>query len=359
MARLARLRIHQLRALAAVDIEPAEGLNLLVGANGAGKTSVLEAIFLLSHGRSFRAGGAEVLAAHGSDGFAIHADVKGSEGRPHRLGLGREAGRWRVVVDGEARESRGALVGLCPAVCFEPGSHALIAAGSERRRRFLDWGVFHVEQDFIALWRRYQRALQQRNALLRGRAQDSELAPWEHEMAAAAAPLDLLRAGYIEQWAAQLVKESAALAPALGPASVSYQRGWPAPLALDEALRESRDRDRARGHTTIGAHRADWRLAFEQAPAREHLSRGQEKLAVLACVLAQGELYARLAAAWPIVCLDDLASELDAERRAGLVARLGQSGAQIWITGTAVPAELQDRAEQVFHVEQGRVQAAR
>lgn len=354
---LQRLRVSRLRSLAQVDLELGPQLNVFVGPNGAGKTSILEAVFLLSRGRSFRVGHADVLPMLGHDSLQIYGEVVDGCGGGHRLGLGRHGGRWQVQVDGTQRKSRAALLQYCPVVCFEPGSHALIAGGSEGRRRFADWGVFHVEHGYLTHWQRYQRALQQRNSLLRGDASDQELAPWETEMSAAAVEIDAARATYLASFEARLSEEIGTLAPALGASALHYSRGWEPLMALEQCLARSRSRDRARGHTTLGAHRADWRLEFAQAPAREHLSRGQEKLVVLACILTQAWLHAKSAGHWPIVCLDDLGSELDVDRRATLIQRLLASGAQVWITATELTTDLVGEQTQLFHVEHGAVRA--
>lgn len=354
---LHRLRVNHLRVLAQVDLELGPQLNVFVGANGAGKTSILEAVYLLSRGRSFRAGSADVVTTIGRDDLQIYGEVARGAGAGHRLGLGRQGGRWRVQVDGIARRSRAALLQYCAVVCFEPGSHALIAAGSERRRRFVDWGVFHVEHGFLVHWRRYQRALQQRNSLLRHGESDRELIPWEMEMAAAAIEIDAARAAYLQRLESRVGEEVAALAPTLGSSVLHYARGWDAGESLETCLRASRGRDRARGHTTIGAHRADWQLEFARAPAREHLSRGQEKLVVLACILAQCRLYGDGSGHWPIVCLDDLGSELDADRRGFLIERLLGTGAQVWITATESRADFAGEKARLFHVEHGDVHA--
>jgi DNA replication and repair protein RecF len=145
------------------------------------------------------------------------------------------------------------------------------------------------------------------------------------------------------------------LLPELGALELRYRRGWAEDRDLVQQLRELRGRDLARGHTTLGAHRADWSLSFEQAPLREHLSRGQEKLTALACLLAQAELYAECRGEWPIVCLDDLASELDQPHQAAVAAQLVAAGAQVLLTGTEVPQALQTLPSRVFHVEQGQL----
>ncbi|MGB5940415.1 MAG: DNA replication/repair protein RecF [Rhodanobacter sp.] len=354
--RLERLRVRGLRCLADVGVELDSALNVFVGANGAGKTSVLEAAFLLSHARSFRSGAKEALLQRGASQLSIFAELRHADRRLSRLGLGRDGARWEAKLDG-ANVALGQLVSECAVVCFEPGSHALIAGAAEERRRYLDWGVFHVEHEFLSGWRRYQRALKQRNSLLRSATTqaDALFAPWEAELAQAAHQIDLRRRAYLERLRPKLLASIAGLLPELGALDLRYRRGWSDELDLSQQLQEQRGRDLARGHTTLGAHRADWSLTFEHAPLREHLSRGQEKLAALACMLAQAELYAEHRGEWPIVCLDDLASELDQAHQAAVVSLLAAADAQVLLTGTELPAALQELPARVFHVEQGEL----
>src|SRR6185437_8133077 len=147
----------------------------------------------------------------------------------------------------------------------------------------------------------------------------------------------------------------ASLLPELRAIELRYRRGWSDERDLVAQLRQQRPRDLARGHTTLGAHRADWSVSFEHAPQREHLSRGQEKLTALACVLAQAGLYAEHHGEWPIVCMDDLASELYQAHHASVVAQLQAEAAQVLLAGPDLPPMLQGQAARVFHVEQGEL----
>ncbi|MFC5581499.1 DNA replication/repair protein RecF [Rhodanobacter terrae] len=354
--KLEQLRVGGLRCLTDVSVAPDPGINVFVGANGAGKTSVLEAVFLLSHARSFRSGAKDALLQRGTMRLSVFAELRHADERIGRLGLGREGARWEAKVDG-TNVAIGQLVRECAVVCFEPGSHALIAGGAEERRRYLDWGVFHVEHDFLACWRRYQRALKQRNSLLRSASTvtDAEFAPWEWELAQSAHQIDEQRSAYLDLLRPKLLASVAGVLPELGALDLRYRRGWSEDQGLAQQLREQRSRDMARGHTTLGAHRADWSIAFELAPLREHLSRGQEKLTALACMLAQAELFAEHRGEWPIVCLDDLASELDQPHQAAVVAQLTTAHAQVLLTGTELPQALRSMNPRVFHVEQGQL----
>lgn len=354
--RLATLRVQGLRSLTDVSMQLEQGINLFTGANGAGKTSVLEAAFLLSHGRSFRSGARDALLQRGAAGLSVFAQVEHLQGRLRRIGLGRNGPRWEARIDGSV-VPLGQLVRECAVVCFDPGAHALLAGGAEERRRYLDWGTFHVEPSFWDGWRRYQRALKQRNALLRSAEATNEAlyAPWEHELVESADSIHRQREHYLSQLRPYLAAAAARMLPELGDLELRYRRGWPDDQDLHQALRLHRARDLMRGHTMLGAHRADWALAFEHAPAREHLSRGQEKLAALACVMAQAAHYSDRCGEWPIVCLDDLASELDLAHQQAVVEHLFTAQAQILVTGTEIPVVLKDRCRTTFHVEQGAV----
>jgi DNA replication and repair protein RecF len=348
--RLVRLRLENLRAFQSLDLELAPSWNVFVGPNGAGKTTLLEA-YLLSHARSFRAAPREALVRHGTPGFSIFGRVERADATLG-LGLARVSGELEARVDG-MRVPVSDLLREIAVVCFEPGSHELISGSADVRRRFLDWGVFHVEHDFLLLWRNYQRALRQRNALLRAGTEGSSLEPWDRELARSGAPLAAMRERYAAQLGPIVAARLGEIVAELGLARFQLSRGWRDEADALEKLAASRADDVRRGFTTQGPHRADWSIAFERAPRREHLSRGQEKLCALGCVLAQAELFAERRGEWPIVCIDDLASELDAAHQERLVRTLADTAAQILVTGTHWSAAFERLVEPPakFHVE--------
>ena len=355
--RLTRLGVRDLRNLAPLELAPASGLNLVLGPNGAGKTSLLEAIHVLGYGRSFRGRIRDGLIRSGAPALEVFAEWdEGLPARSRRVGLRHAGGDWQGRLDGADIAALGQLCTALAVLCFEPGSHTLVHGPAEARRRYLDWGLFHVEPRFLPLWRRAQRALKQRNAALKRRAGDAELDAWEQELALAAEPLTALRLASLEGLQARLAAEHAALVPQLGAPGLRFQPGWrQEDMALTDALLLARDRDRQAGFTSVGPHRADWRVTHATRPAGEALSRGQAKLVALACLLAQAEAFAALRGEWPVFLLDDLAAELDASHQQRLLARLDSAGGQVWLTGTEVPAALQGRAAALFHVEQGVV----
>ncbi len=354
-----RLTASGLRRFDHVALEPATGLNLITGDNGAGKTSVLEALHLMAYGRSFRGRVRDGLVRTGSEAVEVFVEWReGPDARYRRAGLRHTGQIWSGRLDGQGVAQLGELCAALAVVSFEPGSHALVTGGGEPRRRFVDWGLFHVEPDFLPLWRRYARALKQRNALLKSGAGGQQLDAWDHELAEAGEPLTRHRQQYLEQLQVRLSAVATDLVPGLGNSSLEFQPGWRSgELSLSDALLLARDRDRNLGYTSVGPHRADWRIDYAAHPNREALSRGQAKLSALSALLAQAEDYAHRRGEWPIVALDDLSSELDRSHQQRVLQRLLASSAQIFITGTESPVALESLQVRpaTFHVEQGQI----
>ena len=352
-----RLRLRDFRRFGEQELQPAPGFNLIVGDNGSGKTSLLEAMHLMAHGRSFRGRVRDGLIRQGEPALEVYLEWLQSESS-HRAGLRHSGSKWEARLDGANVGHLGDLCAALAVVSFEPGSHVLIHGSSEARRRYLDWGLFHVEPDFLPQWRRYARALKQRNALLRSRRSETQLEAWESELAQSGEQLSGYRRAYVARLQPRLDGVVTALFPSAGPVLLSLEPGWKwQDLGLADALLVARERDQAQGHTTIGPHRADLRLEFSSFAGRETLSRGQAKLAALSLLLAQAAQLAEHDGAWPVLQLDDLASELDRQHQQRVVEYLHDCGAQVFVTGTEVPTGLAspDFDVTMFHVEHGKL----
>jgi len=359
--RIDRLHLHSFRRFAEAELLPGPGFNLITGDNGSGKSTILEALHLLGHGRSFRGRVRDGLIRRGDTALNVYAEWQLGD-RAHRAGLRHSGGTWEARLDGSPVSHLGELCEALAVVTFEPGSHALIDGPSEGRRRYLDWGLFHVERadrggDFLLQWRRHARALRQRNALLRQHPRGhAQLDAWEHELADAGQALTLQREAHVARLQPHLDAMIAAVLPAAGAAEISLAPGWRREeVSLADALLLARDRDLQQGHTSVGPHRADLRLVLRELPGRDGLSRGQTKLAALSLLLAQAAYLAEQDGHWPVLQLDDLASELDRHHQARVLGTLHDSGAQIFVTGTETPDVLKQLAVAItpFHVEQG------
>lgn len=357
---ITQLTLGNVRSVAHATLAPGPRFNLIVGNNGAGKTSVLEAVHLLSNGKSFRGRVADGLIRVGTPALETFARWETAQRRTRQIGLRHSGTDWEGRLDGERC---GLLSELCTAlasVTFEPGSHALIDGRSDQRRRMLDWGLFHVEPEFMHAWRRSTRALKQRNALLKqtGRAALGQLDAWESELASSGEAVTRHRAEYIDALAPVVQAWGQRLLPELGDAVLRFTAGWKRQeLALADALLVNRSRDLATGFTSVGPHRADWEIRLARRSEGEKLSRGQTKLAALAMILAQAEHYAQLRGEWPVVLLDDLASELDVAHREAVLVALAEANAQVFVTATGVRDLVfpNDQAVKMFHVEHGVV----
>jgi DNA replication and repair protein RecF len=345
---LAYLLAENLRCWRRLELELAPGLNLVWGANGAGKSSLLEAAFLLGRGRSFRTHTSERVIAHGADRLVVFGRTAGV--CEHQIGIeiAREGGT-RARIDGRNAESLAELPTALPVQALDPDIHKLIEQGPERRRRWLDWAVFHVEPTFGPLWTRYMRCLRQRNAALK--AADASAFVWDVELATLGEQLATARSRLLDRLQPTWGPTAAALS-GLEP-TLALARGWPQDSDLLTALRETADRDRIRGTTTTGPHRADVQVRLKGRAAREVLSRGQQKLVASAMVLAQLKLLKAEQGLQPLLLLDDPAAELDAAHLQTYVAEIAGLECQMIVTSLHAEVSVFGRPNRVFHVEQG------
>lgn len=352
-----RLRVAGMRSIAALDIAPGPGLNVITGDNGAGKTTVLEALHLMAHGRSFRGRVRDGLIRHGEPALEVVLDWQDDPAsHPRRAGLRHAGHASEARLDGASVRQLGDLCAALAVTTFEPDSHALVSGGAETRRRYLDWGMFHVEPDFLPTWRRYQRALKQRNALLKRRAPAAQLDAWEAELAATGEQLDQRRRAYLAALQPFFEESLRELLPAAGGGVLELASGWREDVvSLLDALYLARERDLTGGHTSVGPHRADVRIGLARLPDRQGLSRGQAKALALALLLGQAAHVRHVTGLMPVVALDDLASELDRAHQRQMLDWLQASAAQVFVTGTEVPSTLRESRlpMTLFHVEHG------
>jgi DNA replication and repair protein RecF len=350
---LASLKAEQLRSLRSAELEFGHGLNLVCGPNGAGKTSLLEAVFLLGRGRSFRTRSNDRLIAHGDAWARV---VGRAVARSGEQVIGVEISRTegtRARIAGRTPDSLAELAVAFPVQVMDPDIHKLVEEGSARRRRWLDWGVFHVEHGFGQDWARYQRALKQRNAALRAGEGDATDV-WDIELNRAGRSLNDARARVVGELAPRWTMLCQRLAGL--ELTMQFYPGWEAERPLLEVLRENASRDRERRMTTAGPHRADLRLRYQGRLAREVLSRGQQKLVAVALTLAQLQWLKAEHDLLPTLLLDDPAAELDQSRLAAFIAEVQALETQLIVTSLNRDATPLGQPEKLFHVEQGRVE---
>ncbi|HSH47050.1 MAG TPA: DNA replication/repair protein RecF [Halomonas sp.] len=361
---LDRLSFQGLRNLAPLELKPGPGINLFVGDNGSGKTSLLEGIHILGMGRSFRTRHLRHAIHHDADQVTLHGRLLGEPPGKPPVPIGvrrhREASELEMRLASEKVDRLARLVEALPLQLINPDAFRLLEGPPSGRREFLDWGVFHVKHDFLSAWRRFRRALKHRNALLRhGRIEDAALDAWERELVHWGETLDLLRCEWVRLFKPVFMETLAGLINLTG-LELRYTRGWDRNRGLEDVLRQSRMTDRQMGFTQQGPQRADIGIRYAKKPAVEVLSRGQQKLVVSALKLAQGRLLEQTTERSCLYLVDDLPAELDADHRRVFCRWLEQMRCQAFITSVDPGALDSDwdagTAVSMFHVKHGEIE---
>ncbi|MDN3562321.1 DNA replication/repair protein RecF [Vreelandella neptunia] len=355
---LTLLNFHALRNLQPVEITPSSHINVISGANGSGKTSLLEGVHILGMGRSFRTRQLKHAIQTDKPYMTLYGRLSGEPEVTlgvRRLRAQREL-ELRLKGDKNARLAE--LVEAMPLQLINPDAFRLLEGSPAGRREFLDWGVFHVKHDFLAIWKRTRRALKHRNALLRrGRIQPQEMVVWEQELATWGEQMDTLRRAWFSDFLPVFEETLKVLLPLPG-LSLHYARGWDKDRSLAAVLHDSRPTDQQMGFTQQGPQRADLRIRINKQPAVEVLSRGQQKLVVSALKLAQGRFLERTAQRHCIYLIDDLPAELDEQNRYQFCGLLEDMQCQAFITSVE-PSALKnawrtDTPVKMFHVKHGK-----
>ncbi len=357
---LTTLTISGFRNLTDIKLTPLPvGLNFFYGDNGSGKTSLLESIYYLIYGRSFRTPCINHVIQHKADQFSIFAQIAGQT--PPILPAGVEKwrnGRTTLKINGEETSSFTRLATTVPTLLIHAGSHHLLDAGPIFRRKYLDWGAFYLSPRFFAIWKQYARALRQRNTLLRQKQRHTEeLAVWTAETIKSGIELDDERQQFVAKLTPFLEKtlEKLGLFREL---QLAYSPGWKAGMSLQQAMESTQEKDLHIGHTHCGPHRADFTIEMNGISAKERLSRGQQKLAVYAMLVAQGALLKHHYARNPIYLADDLSAELDPLSRTRIMDLLLAQNTQVFLTATgqeALGKLKQHVPTKMFHVEHGSI----
>jgi len=345
-----RFKVSNFRCLESADLDLSHDFNLIYGANASGKTSLLEALAYLGRGKSFRGASTAKLIRHGEAEFVLFGETD-IDGRKHKLGVRNSRDGLEVRVDGSGEGGVAALADALPLQVIDPEVHSLVAGGPELRRRFLDWVAFHVEHDHLHVWRRFRRALKQRNAALRSKSPPASIRSWNAEFVELSGLLDESRRRALDVAIDSLMAYGVELlGTELG---FEYQQGWSKDRGLEQALEEGFERDAQQGVTQHGPHRADLKVSYDERQARKLVSRGQQKLLASAMILAATET-AQTAIERPLLLLlDDPAAELDGDSLARLLGAIRGLGCQVIASSLEKDALEVPTGAAMFHVEHG------
>ena len=338
------------RCLVKIELQADPGFNLIYGRNASGKTSILEALAYLGRGKSFRGAATSNLVRHGEREFVLFGRVDDG-GRSSKVGVRNSADGLEVRIDGAPGGGAAELAAALPLQIIDPNIHDLVAGAPEQRRRYLDWIAFHVEHGYLESWRRFRRALKQRNAALKSGQAAATIRGWNAEFVELAAQIDAARRLALE--VASDALEAAGRDLLGSEVRFEYRPGWKEGSELLQSLEAGLERDLQQGSTQSGPHRADLKLIYDERQARQQVSRGQQKLLASAMVLAAAET-AQTALERPLLLLlDDPAAELDDDSLARLMARVGGLGSQVIATSLQPDEAIFGGQGAMFHVEQG------
>jgi len=355
---LIQLKINNFRNIFSGNYSFLPHFNIIHGENGSGKTSLLEAIYFIGHGKSFRTHLVNQLVQHDFEGFNLFAQIEQKEDIPTKIGVERiSSASTKIKINGQICHSAAELATLLPMQIVNPDSYKLLEASPKYRRKFLDWGLFHVEHCFLTVWRSFQKTLAQRNSALKLQLSEAEINIWNEELQFYAEQLSDLRKQYflnLQQLMFNMLKDHSILHKL----TCIYERGWPEQEDYKSILIKNLPKDRQIGYTKYGPQRADIKFLIDEHPAQQVLSRGQQKILVGFLSLAQGILCKQLINKTCLYLIDDLASELDDQHKKYLFNQLAKLEAQVFISGVN-QAELKQIVEgyphQMFHVEHGHL----
>lgn len=359
---ITRLVVGDFRNLTQADLRPGAKVSFIYGANGSGKTSLLEAISTLALGRSFRTRKFRNLIAYERPELQLFCEFS-QQGLPQKLGaLRRRDGTSFFKLNDCPVKSALELAVLMPCQFINSHSFSLLEGGPAERRHFLDWLVFHVKPEFRRWWAEYSRCLKQRNSLLRSdRMQPLDMKVWDQALATSGEQIDLLRKdtlGLLLDQTDGLMKEFGFVRD--GALAMTYQPGWSRDQPLIHQLEAHFQRDLHLGHTGLGPHKADIRFSFNQKPVAEVFSRGQLKSLIAALYVAQIRVFQRYNPRDCLLLVDDLPAELDLDNLSRLCGWLSQlEKVQIFITGIDLTSTLPHwpahTDKKLFHVKQGQI----
>ena len=361
MAIINKLKIYNLRNIAESSLIFNPRYNFFFGNNGSGKTSILEALYLLAMGRSFRSYLKDRIVSHQQRELTLYAELIETNNRIIKLGFSKLLdGKAKLRIDGEYCRRLAEAAKLLPVLLIDPNSYDLLEKGPKERRQYLDWGLFHVKPAFYEVSNDFQRCLKQRNAALKSQQSKSICQTWDKELSGLAQKLTEYRKNYFTQLQPYFADLLKALSLNME-IKADYYRGWTGneEICLFSALGETWNKDFALGYTSCGPQKADIVYQVNGVAAEDVLSRGQMKLVVSALQFAQGKLYTELTGQNVIYLIDDLASELDKDNREKLFALLEQMSGQVFITATDRDIFSQISAPNtMFHVKHGEVNLA-
>ncbi len=352
-----QLEISHFRNLENVSLTPSPKINAIIGNNGSGKTSLLEAIYFLGTAKSFRTPHSKQAITFGASHFVVFGKVNTLGGASVPVGISKDSESITIKISNRPASSASTLAGLLPVQLINPDVHKMLEEGPRYRRRFMEWGLFHVKPNYFQHWQECRHILKQRNAALKQNLPAREIEQWDLALCEKSEVITTLRRQYLEQLQ-PIINRLLGQSPLLPTVEIQLSQGWSKSKTLGQALRDNYDTDRSRGFTQYGPQRMDLVINTHGVRAKDVVSRGQQKIITAIMKLAQQELLNQgESGSKGVLLVDDLPAELDQQFRTLLLDMIAAQRTQVFITATdaTLLGNLDDPKVGLFHVEHGTI----
>lgn len=354
------ITINNCRSLNSVSLEFSPDLNIIVGPNASGKTSLLEALNILSKGRSFRTSHINEVITENKDSILVSAGIANNTTNENddlsQMGIEKSTNKTKIRINKQDIYTQAELSAYLPITVIHPNSIDLITGSPAIRRSYIDWIAFYIFPDFLSKWKKYQHVLRQRNICLKSQKHIHSLDKWTEELVLLQPDLIRYRSEVIKLLQPIITTICEHLLSGLN-IQLEIKTGFPKELDLSaESLlayyKQKYDYELKVKRTTAGSHRADFDILMNSTPAIESASRGQLKLLAVCLLLAQSNSISTAISGQGVLLIDDLAAELDASNKELLLKYLHKLNKQLIITSTHT-IEIPDVNSKVFHVKHG------
>ena len=353
---ITQLKIKGFRCYESLDLNFDHRINVFSGANGAGKTSVLEAIYFLSTGKSFRSKRNKNLIKHSSDELTVFAQYSDQQMKVNKVGVTLDKLlKKNIKLNTHKINNQSEIAHTLPVVSIDPDSYLFLDKPPQYRRSFLDWLVFHVKPEYLKIWSSVSRCQKQLNTLYKEKSLD-QLSHWEALYVEYAEQLNLMRQSTFNQLRALINNKIQLIIPELAAVQLTFYQGWSRENSLSEQLIKDREKNLNYGNLNQGVHKMDIKNSINHKSAHESLSRGQKKLISIIYYLSYIELLSSQLNINPILCLDDIDAELDEQKTSVLCEFIQNSHNQAFIS-TVDPNKLMGILKNtcLFHVEHNQI----
>jgi len=356
------LTVQNCRSISKASLRLSPQLNIITGKNASGKTSLLEAIYLLSSGRSFQTSHIADVIRHKQKSILVTANMCFDDAMSSHIGIEKSLRNTRIRINKQNINSQAELSRVLPITIIHPDSIRLITGAPSYRRSFIDWIAFYLFPDFYLKWKSYQRILKQRNLCLKDPKHLFSLGKWTEELVSLQPDITDFRLRAIKKLE-PLIKNSASKLLKNKLIDLEFQTGFPPNINLDfdsliRFYSDKKSYDMAIKRTSYGAHKANIKFLIDSKPAEKTASRGQLKLLAIALLISQSKAIQDIEGKTNnkgILLFDDFTSELDSKNETSLIEYLFDLNQQIILTTTDDKIIRTDFKAKMFHVKHGDI----